>query len=187
MEFKALRYILEDMKLIPHCTVTMIANASATSRWWKAMLNEDHLQISWPQGQTCQLIILLCNSSLSYTLSTSFSLGLWTLLYIYHATFFKLQCMLKEAQANKQMTPSGTLFPSCWIMESSVLLFLTTRYKTGFSFSPQISPLLSFMTVLFSHFCTSCEIEECCLDHKECQILPSPLCLYPGFHSSQSK
>lgn len=135
----------------------------------------------FPDPRTCQLIIFLCNSSVSSILSPSVHFVFESCSVIYHATFFKLQCMLKEAQANKQVMPSGTLFPSCWIMDSSVLLFLTTRYKIWFSFSQQPSPLLSFMTVLFSHFCSCKTIEDCCLDYKENQILPSPLCCTLAF------
>lgn len=147
------------MKLIPHCTVTITAKVPATGCWCKGMLNEDHLQISWPQGQTFQLIVLLCTSSASSILSTSFAL--WALLCNISCHVFQIAVYVKRGTSKQEGDIIWySALPSCWIMGSSVLLFLTTWYETGFSFSPQPSPLLSFKNMLLSHFCFSCKTVE---------------------------
>lgn len=84
------------MKLISNCTVFVSANVSAVGLRWEGMLK---ITFRYPDVRdrlislSSSFVTLLSNPSslLQFTWSLDFALSL-----MYHATFFKLQYMLKK-------------------------------------------------------------------------------------------
>lgn len=101
------------MKLIACCTVTTAANVSALGLRWEGMLK---ITFRYPDlrdrlislSSSFVTLVSHLSSLFQFTLSFNFALSV-----VYHATFFKLQYMLKKKQTSKQKMLSGTLFPSC--------------------------------------------------------------------------